>query len=501
MHYLTTTTTTNYRTDPFPTEFLDLFQQLHKPDTDSTSTRTQQPAKRRKIETTPTVDSVIIWQHKLVTRRPSSGKLDPITLPNLQSALSFNVEALLVVATKPSAKTDLCMSFLPDVSLPDQVKDILNQPDSFWSNPNVEDACWIACDGEVSADETTTTLQLTFKLMWNVSTTIYAPKFSTHRRKFRQDALALAFPLMFSAAEKKTNSCSPQVFYEAAHVPDPNETPAETAVIPGLVSKLYPFQRRAVEWMMRREGVAWTQDDHGQSVTEELEYVPSEEPCSFIRMDVLGSSVYVNPVLGKITKDPTPFQQLGQDTKGGILSEEMGLGKTVELVALLSLHPQPSGDDTVFDLYLGEEMKTSAATLIVAPSSLRKQWMEEIEKHAPGLRVMHYRGLSPSSREETSKADALIEKLRSHDVVITTYSVLTQELDYALGEPDRARRAPRKYHRPRSPLTQLRWWRVCMDEAQMIESGVSKSATLARLLPRVNAWGVTGTPCRDSVEG
>lgn len=48
---------------------------------------------------------------------------------------------------------------------------------------------------------------------------------------------------------------------------------------------------------------------------------------------------------------------------------------------------------------------------------------------------------------------------------------------------------------------QIRWWRVCMDEAQMIESGVSKSATLARLLPRVNAWGVTGTPVKDSVEG
>ncbi|KAK7749742.1 hypothetical protein SLS53_000321 [Cytospora paraplurivora] len=113
---------------------------------------------------------------------------------------------------------------------------------------------------------------------------------------------------------------------------------------------------------------------------------------------------------------------------------------------------------------------------------------------------MSYTGLDQGAREEQDNERALIEELASHDVVVTTYNVLTSELDYALGEPDRARRQPRKYHRPRSPLTQLSWWRVCLDEAQMIESGVSKAATLARLLPRVNAWGVTGTPVKDSVE-
>lgn len=499
----------NHRIDPFGQEFLQLLLQVTAPGT--TSRRTGPTNKRRKTESTeekptPTVDSVTIWQHKIVTQRPSSGIIPSASLPNLQSALKFTLGPSLTVATKSSAEIGpFCVSFVPDNSLsfPGQVVDLLNQHSSLWSNPSVEDTCWIACDGELSADETTTILGLTFRLLWNVSTTIYAPKLGTHQRKFRQEALALAFPDMFSTADKKTNSCSPQVFYEAAHVPDPDpdHTPPETAIIPGLASQLYPFQRRAVKWLMKREGVEWTLDDRGNSVTEEIKFEPLEEPRSFIRMDVLGSSVYINPVLGKVTKDPTHFREAGQDFKGGILSEEMGLGKTVELVALLSLHPQPPGPDTVFDYYLGEEMKTTAATLIVAPSPLREQWIEEIAKHAPGLRVMHYKGLTASSREETSKANALVEKLRSHDVVITTYNILTQELDYALGEPNRARRAPRKYHRPRSPLTQLRWWRVCMDEAQMIESGVSKSATLARLLPRVNAWGVTGTPCKDSVEG
>jgi E3 ubiquitin-protein ligase SHPRH len=39
-----------------------------------------------------------------------------------------------------------------------------------------------------------------------------------------------------------------------------------------------------------------------------------------------------------------------------------------------------------------------------------------------------------------------------------------------------------------------------MDEAQMIESGVSKAAVVARMIPRVNAWCVTGTPVRRGIE-
>lgn len=46
---------------------------------------------------------------------------------------------------------------------------------------------------------------------------------------------------------------------------------------------------------------------------------------------------------------------------------------------------------------------------------------------------------------------------------------------------------------------QLNWWRVCLDEAQMIESGVSQAAMVAELLSRENAWAITGTPIRKDV--
>lgn len=493
---------------------MDFFQRQYAQDDEPAS----RPAKRRKTETEEQVDSVVINRETLIIQRPSDGvfvDIDPFSLPNVHALLRFelsdvvNIEDdtddapshVFTISTRPSLQNDsFSMTFpLGPEDISDRLAVVLQSRDIFWSNPNVEDAIWISADAQLEADDSTTTLTLSFQVRWNTSTSAWASSLSPHQRKFRRDILARIYPAMFDTIKKQATS--PQVFYEAAHVTDPDDTHPADAPIPNLAATLYPFQRRAVKWMLRREGIDWSEDAHGNSSVEEVEYDHFDAPSSFaVTKDADGHTCYISQLLGKVTKDLGPFENLEQGFRGGILSEEMGLGKTVELIALFSLHRQPTGPADVFDLYLGEKVRTTPATLIVAPSSLKKQWLSELAKHAPGLRVIHYTGLSQSSREDGSKADALIQKLCSQDVVVTTYNVLTSELDYALGEPDRARRAPRKYHRPRSPLTQLCWWRVCMDEAQMIESGVSKSATLARLIPRVNAWGVTGTPVKDSVE-
>lgn len=412
---------------------------------------------------------------------------------------------IFAVSTKPSSKSgDFSISFLlrtRDVS--DRFATIIAARGVLWSDPGTEDAIWVNADVRLDEDDGTTVLTFDFQVNWNVSTTTFATAFSPYQQKFRRDILAEAFPDLFAVTrQNQKDSCSPQMFYEAAHVPNPASTPPEDLAIEGMNAKLYPFQRRAVQWMLRREGVQWCGHPDGNgSVVKDIAFEPFDAPSSFAKMrDADGQVCYISKLLGKITKDPAAFESLEQNFRGGILSEEMGLGKTVEILALCLLHRQPAEPVEAFDHYLGEKVKTAPATLIVCPSSLKKQWLSELSKHAPSLDVMAYNGLNQQVREDQSREKALIEDLASHDVVVTTYNVLTSELDYALGEPDRARRNPRKYHRPRSPLTQLLWWRVCLDEAQMIESGVSKAATLARLLPRVNAWGVTGTPVKDSVE-
>lgn len=465
---------------------------------------------------------MIILEDAIVIKRPSDGEfidIDPFRLPHIHTLLRFelsevddedhvanNGTRMLNISTRPSLKADNFAITFPLTTAADMSAEtvaILKYAyESSWSNPNIEDAVWVSADAVLEADGVVTTLTLSFQIHWNTSSTVFAPSFAPSQRKFRREMLALAFPAIFgTATEEQAQSCSPALFYEAAHVPNPEDTPSENLPIPDVTAKLYPFQRRAVKWMLGREGVEWDQDEKGDSLIKTVDYQHFDAPSAFQKMhDVGGDKYYISPLLGKIAKDTTPFHDLEQNFRGGILSEEMGLGKTVELISLFSLHRASSRPPTVFDMYTGEIVRSTSATLIVCPSSLKQQWLFELTKHAPSLRVMHYKGLSQSAREEAGKAEALIEKLASHDVVVTTYSVLTAELAYALGEPDRARRAPRKYHRPVSSLTKLCWWRVCMDEAQMIESGVSKAATLARLIPRVNAWGVTGTPVKDSVE-
>lgn len=475
------------------------------------------PNKRRKTEAE--VESVTIIREQLVISRPNgqvSSDTRSFRIHDAQTYLKFQLDDsepgakpsptyALTISTRATSKPEsFCVAFpLEAKDVSDKLAVILYARDVSWSNPGSEDSIWIAADAHLDLHADMITIRLEFIVKWNVSTTVYPISLSPYQRHFRKEILALAFPRTLEITpEDQGKSCSPQLFYDAAHVPDPENTPPEDLTIPHLTAKLYPFQRRAVQWMLQREGVQWqqSQDDNDSGVTE-IGFDRFEAPSSFTRIrDADGRVCYISRLLGKITRDSSQFELLEQNMRGGILSEEMGLGKTVELLALCALHRRPTGPAETFDPYLGEQVKATPATLIVAPASLRKQWLSELNKHAPGLRVMLYTGLHQGAREEQSNETALIENLASQDVVVTTYNVLTSELDYALGEPDRARRQPRKYHRPRSPLTQLSWWRVCLDEAQMIESGVSKAATLARLLPRVNAWGVTGTPVKDSVE-
>lgn len=45
-----------------------------------------------------------------------------------------------------------------------------------------------------------------------------------------------------------------------------------------------------------------------------------------------------------------------------------------------------------------------------------------------------------------------------------------------------------------TPLTRLRWWRVCLDEAQMVENTRSPATDMAGRLTAVHRWAITGTP-------
>uniref|UniRef100_A0A1A8HC53 SNF2 histone linker PHD RING helicase, E3 ubiquitin protein ligase n=1 Tax=Nothobranchius korthausae TaxID=1143690 RepID=A0A1A8HC53_9TELE len=143
---------------------------------------------------------------------------------------------------------------------------------------------------------------------------------------------------------------------------------------------------------------------------------------------------------------------------------------------------------------------STGATLIISPSSICYQWVEEINRHirSSSLRVLVYQGV---------KKHGFIQPrmLAEQDVVITTYDVLRSELNYvdiphSNSKDGRRFRNQKRYMAVPSPLVAVEWWRICLDEAQMVECPTAKAAEMALRLASVNRWCVSGTPVQRGLE-
>ena len=74
-------------------------------------------------------------------------------------------------------------------------------------------------------------------------------------------------------------------------------------------------------------------------------------------------------------------------------------------------------------------------------------------------------------------------QLGEYDIVLTTYDILRTDAPYAHPAPERLRRHEVRYPRELSPLVCVAFWRVCLDEAQMIETTTAKVARMWMGLP------------------
>lgn len=89
------------------------------------------------------------------------------------------------------------------------------------------------------------------------------------------------------------------------------------------------------------------------------------------------------------------------------------------------------------------------------------------------------------------------EPLTQYDVVICSYNTLRREIHNTEIRHHNLRRE--KVHRVcPSPLTQVHWWRLVLDEAQLVV-GYGTAAKMAKKLKAFNRWCVTGSPFVRSV--
>nr|XP_048700276.1 E3 ubiquitin-protein ligase SHPRH isoform X4 [Caretta caretta] len=143
---------------------------------------------------------------------------------------------------------------------------------------------------------------------------------------------------------------------------------------------------------------------------------------------------------------------------------------------------------------------STGATLIISPSSICHQWVDEINRHvrSSSLQVLVYQGVKKHGFLQP-------HMLAEQEVVITTYDVLRTELNYvdiphSNSEDGRRFRNQKRYMAIPSPLVAVEWWRICLDEAQMVECTTAKAAEMALRLSGINRWCVSGTPVQRGLE-
>ncbi|MBE9249017.1 DEAD/DEAH box helicase [Dolichospermum sp. LEGE 00240] len=136
---------------------------------------------------------------------------------------------------------------------------------------------------------------------------------------------------------------------------------------------------------------------------------------------------------------------------GACLADQMGLGKTVQALAVIlrNAHAGP--------------------TLIIAPTSVCMNWVSEAQKFAPTLNIMQFYG---ANRQK------LLDGLQPLDMLVCSYGLLQQEEVAQM-------------------LAQVQWQTIVLDEAQSIKNMATKRSQAAMNLKANFKVLTTGTPIEN----
>ncbi|QSQ22451.1 DEAD/DEAH box helicase [Pyxidicoccus parkwayensis] len=135
---------------------------------------------------------------------------------------------------------------------------------------------------------------------------------------------------------------------------------------------------------------------------------------------------------------------------GGVLADDMGLGKTVQALAVLL-----------------ERSKLGPA-LVLAPTSVAFNWMDEAKRFAPSLRMHLY--------ADAEDRGGTLERLGPKDVLVLSYGLLTRDIER---------------------LSALRFATAVFDEAQTLKNATTHRFRAARALQADFRFALSGTPLEN----
>ena len=183
-----------------------------------------------------------------------------------------------------------------------------------------------------------------------------------------------------------------------------------------------------------------------------------------------------------ITRRLKPFQLEGLDWmirqeqthyKGGLLGDEMGMGKTIQAVSLImSDYPQKQ------------------PTLVVVPPVALMQWQTEIKDYTDGkLNVLVYHG-------QNSKVKAMsVKELKKYDVIMISYNSLESLHRKEVKGWNRGEDLIKED----SPIHAIHFHRLILDEAHSIKQRTTGVARACFALSGTYKWCLSGTPVQNRI--
>lgn len=157
-------------------------------------------------------------------------------------------------------------------------------------------------------------------------------------------------------------------------------------------------------------------------------------------------------ILRDYQKDGVKWMKLLREYHfNGILADDMGLGKTLQVIALI------------------DDLNSHLPTLVVAPSSLVYNWMDEVDKFSKTLKAVCVVGNS-ENRKAILQTDA--------NLFITSYDYMRRDVEL---------------------YQDKEFEYVILDEAQYIKNQKTQNAISVKKLKAKHKLALTGTPIENSL--
>ncbi|POS87294.1 P-loop containing nucleoside triphosphate hydrolase [Erysiphe pulchra] len=183
-----------------------------------------------------------------------------------------------------------------------------------------------------------------------------------------------------------------------------------------------------------------------------------------------------------ISRELKPFQLQGvawmkamEQTKwgGGLLGDEMGMGKTIQAVSLIM-----------------SDWPAKQPSLVLIPPVALLQWQQEINSYTDGTLKTFVYHCTNAKLKGIKKADLI-----KYDVILMSYNSL--ESMYRKQEKGFKRKVGS--HKEKSVIHEMQFHRVILDEAHNIKSRTCGSARACFALQAKHKWCLSGTPLQNRI--